>query len=771
MHIKFVEITNFRKLKSVRVEFHSETTLFVGANNSGKTSAMAALEAFLVSRGDFTANDFTLSNWATINNIGKGWEAKPEQAIPKTPLSADWGKVLPSMDLWLEVGPDEIHYINHVLPTLDWTGGLLGVRLRFEPKNVESLRQEYLAAINKVKEILKASANASEAGAPGVALWPRTLREFLERHLLTHLQVKTYTLDPAKLEAPQNGVALPQELPPDSEPVEGNPLEDLIRIDKIRAQREFSDVLSAASRRTGSSQRQVWKLTAQLRTYYEKHLNPQKSPEASDLHALQAIQQAEKLFDEKLKLYFSPALKEVEGLGYPGLSDPKLTIATKIRLTDGLDHDAAVQYDVIHHHENDKFEPMRLPENCNGLGYQNLISIVFELMSFRDEWMRVGKAAAQESGEAKIVSFPPPVHLVLIEEPEAHLHAQVQQVFIRKAYDLLRKHTNLGTNPKLATQLIISTHSSHIANESSFESLRYFRRHPASGAGEVPITTVVNLSTAFGGIPETERFASRYLKATHCDLFFADAAIFVEGPAERILVPQFIEWEFPVLRKSYLTLLEIGGSHAHRLRPLIDALGLLTLVITDLDAADSKSGDAVRPVRGQKLVTTNPTLKEWLPKKELIDDLLTADNKIKLENKEPFFSVRVAYQTPLQLTLRAKSPSKEIIPSTFEDALTYANLDTFKNLKDSGPIKKIREAIDQAASNEDLAQKMFEILRKAKKAELALDLLYLEQDPWPIVAPNYMREGFIWLEEQLGRKQEEMQPLVETLLAQPQVTK
>jgi hypothetical protein len=253
MHINFVEITNFRKLKSVRVEFHRQTTLFVGANNSGKTSAMAALEAFLVSRGDFTANDFTLSNWATINKVGKVWEAKPEQVIPKTPLSADWGKVLPSMDLWLEVGPDEIHYINHVLPTLDWTGGLLGVRLRFEPKNVELLRQEYLAAIKKVKEILKASANTSEADTPGVALWPRTLREFLERHLLTHLQVKTYTLDPAKLEAPQNGVALPQELLADSDPVEGNPLEDLVRIDKIHAQREFSDVLSAASRRAGSS--------------------------------------------------------------------------------------------------------------------------------------------------------------------------------------------------------------------------------------------------------------------------------------------------------------------------------------------------------------------------------------------------------------------------------------------------------------------------------------------------------------------------------------
>lgn len=39
MHIKHVEIGNFRKLRAVRVDFAEQTTVFVGANNSGKTSA------------------------------------------------------------------------------------------------------------------------------------------------------------------------------------------------------------------------------------------------------------------------------------------------------------------------------------------------------------------------------------------------------------------------------------------------------------------------------------------------------------------------------------------------------------------------------------------------------------------------------------------------------------------------------------------------------------------------------------------------------------
>ncbi|MGM4953469.1 AAA family ATPase [Bradyrhizobium barranii] len=60
MHIDSVEIANFRKLRSTRVSFARDKTVFVGANNSGKTSAMVALRYFLVAheRSSFTLNDF-----------------------------------------------------------------------------------------------------------------------------------------------------------------------------------------------------------------------------------------------------------------------------------------------------------------------------------------------------------------------------------------------------------------------------------------------------------------------------------------------------------------------------------------------------------------------------------------------------------------------------------------------------------------------------------------------------------------------------------------
>lgn len=76
MHIDSVEIGNFRKLQRVRIGVSSERTVFVGANNSGKTSAMVALRYFLVERerSKFSLNDFTLSHLPIIDEMGQTWK-------------------------------------------------------------------------------------------------------------------------------------------------------------------------------------------------------------------------------------------------------------------------------------------------------------------------------------------------------------------------------------------------------------------------------------------------------------------------------------------------------------------------------------------------------------------------------------------------------------------------------------------------------------------------------------------------------------------------
>lgn len=327
MHIQHVEIGNFRKLEAVRVDFAEQTTVFVGANNSGKTSAMVALRHFLVDRADFSINDFTLSHWAKLDAMAIAWEMSTPG---EEETEFNWGEVLPHLDVWLNVPTEDLHYVQKILPTLDWAGAHIGVRLRYEPKDIQALKQEYLAAKLAAASVI-ATAPAS-AGGPlveGFALWPKSMMDFLSLRLRSSFEVRAYLLDPEKLVSPKNGIATPQALSVGSEPIEGDPFKKLIRIDEISAQRGFG--FATASNRgsdseEGGTSRGGRKLSSQLRNYYTQHLDPFDQPEPKDLEALQALHSAQAAFGERLATCFSTALKELEDIGYPGVTDPKLTI-------------------------------------------------------------------------------------------------------------------------------------------------------------------------------------------------------------------------------------------------------------------------------------------------------------------------------------------------------------------------------------------------------------------------------------------------------------
>ena len=515
-----------------------------------------------------------------------------------------------------------------------------------------------------------------------------------------------------------------------------NPLTAIIRIDTIGAQRNLSD----PDKHDGTDSDRT-RLSTKIRSYYDKYLDPEKTPLPEDLEILAATEQARKIFDSNLENKFKPAIKELEELGYPGIANPRITITSKVTTTEMLRHDSAVQYSL-----GEKDDGLILPEKYNGLGYQNLISIVFDLISYRDGWMRVGKSGTKD----EIIE---PLHLVLVEEPEAHLHVQVQQVFIRKAYSVLRNHEKLGKSDAFSTQLVISTHSSHIAREEEFANLRYFKRLPKDFEGKVATSKVVNLSDVFGKDDATKRFVTRYLQTTHCDLFFADGVILVEGSAEHMLLPHFIRNKYLKLNQRYITILNINGKHSHRLAPLIDKLALPTLVIADLDSAEPTGHHKkAEPVRKQGLISGNYAITDWLIKKRLIDDLIDLPDSSKVFSMQSIchYQIRIAYQTPIKICYQNKEI--EALSRTFEDSLIYSNWDTFEGMSVSDPgqlIRKLKEGFDNKDSFETIKSKIFENLKQSDvKAEFALDLIY-SIDPNMMVVPQYIDEGLKWLEDLL----------------------
>ena len=732
MKIKFIDIQNFRKLKSCRIELEEKQTVFVGANNSGKTSAMDALRLFLKKDRRITTIDFTLINWKQINEIGKKWLELPEGENPDLFLET-WRSLVPSMDIWLNVDVTELHLVSHLIPTLDWEPGLLGVRLGFEPKDIEKFYSSFVEEWRLANKVISASENA---GKNKLTLWPKNLKDFLDKQLDTYFGIKAFILDPKKIGNIVDGKIEIQKLDETTIPLEIEPFKNLFKIDLIHAQRGFSDANSESS----ESNLSYGGLTSQSKGLFNDHLDPTKQPSVNDIDALIAIEDARQSFDVRLNASFKTVIDELKDIGYPGFTDPQIKITSKVNMTDSLNHDSAIQFNVLNTEEDDDIS--YLPEKYNGLGYQNLISMVLKLIRFRYEWMKDGKLEKNIEDEDSIIQ---PLHIVLIEEPEAHLHAQVQQVFINKAYEVLRNHLNLKDSIKFTTQMIVSTHSSHIAHELDFKSLRYFKKITFECKEKLPCSEVVNLSEVFG--KDTDKFVARYLKLTHCDLFFADAAILVEGPAEKMLVPNFISNSFIILDSKYITLLEIGGSHAHRFKPLIESLGLITLIVTDIDSIDSNN-EKVQPARDPNFKSGNDTLKSWLPKKSNLIELLDLIDVEKISEKK---LIRVAYQYPFEIEYA--NTKVEVIPYTFEDALVFSNIDLFKNLTSpKGLLKKMSDALSEASAT-TASKSMFEALYSGKKAEMALELLFIERN---IVPPKYIVEGLSWLQNKLKIEQDDL---------------
>jgi hypothetical protein len=160
VHLDAIRIKNFRRLKEVRVDFEQDLTIFVGPNNSGKTSATHALELFLREpHYKFSIHDFSADCWGVFNQI----ESRTEVDFAEFPRI--------TLDLWLEVEEADLHRVIDLLPSLDWTGSRIGLRVEFGPCDVIDLLTNY----RKLNETAKQHAKY-ENGTLIYHPWPRSLR-------------------------------------------------------------------------------------------------------------------------------------------------------------------------------------------------------------------------------------------------------------------------------------------------------------------------------------------------------------------------------------------------------------------------------------------------------------------------------------------------------------------------------------------------------------------------------------------------------------------
>ena len=727
MYLNSYRIKNYRRLHDVHIELASDISIFVGSNNSGKTSATQALYAFATgSKEKFSLYDFSSTCWKDFDALGNLPESGPDQ--PELPSI--------SLDLWFDVTASDLYLVIPLLPSTAWHGTQVGMRIEFAPRNPVELLENFRAARTEAQT--KAAAldkRENEKYEP----WPKSLTDYLKNELHREFEFKYYVLDRAQFDDAHKPMEGYEPLLLSKDPGGAAILKSLIKFDNLSAQRHLADPAAGTGTGAGRSE----DLSKRLSRFYKRNLDQRQE----DHRALRALFDSEMGLNEHLADVFKGTLDRLATLGYPGLHNPRLEIKSALNpATIMSSQDARVHYVL-----GDGIDALRLPDTYNGLGFKNLIYMVVEILDLHERW----KADKEQRA---------PLHLIFVEEPEAHLHAQLQQVFIRNVLHLIKDDED--GDGVFQSQMVVTTHSSHILYERGFQPIRYFRRQNINGE---QTTEVLNLSAFYSQSPDERDFLQRYLKLTHCDLFFADAAILVEGNVERLLLPVMIEQEAESLRSASLSILEVGGAFGHRFKSLIEFLGLITLVITDLDsvelvvAADEnededtefevpdaepdqplvkKTGRACLPSKPHAC-TSNQTLIKWLPRKQTIAELLVASEAEKLHEKEGGhgFKVRVSYQVPTDVVWNGETAN--LCGRTLEEAFGLENVEWCQALAQKHIGLKLR---GNPETPEELASGLHTRVngKSFDKTKFALGVLTEPPENWNV--PLYIKDGLHWLE-------------------------
>ncbi len=705
MKITEIKVKNYRLLKDFSIDLEDELSLVVGKNNCGKTSLLSVMDKFLNPSPTrlFSFNDFNLSFMDKL------------RGIIKADLSEDYIAEGIILKLCIDYTKgDNLANISKLMMDLD-------------PDNNKIILQfEYILTLNELNKIKKDFAEFSKQKKNKT----KDLNFFLKNNYQKYFQLLKKTVDPKNEE---NFIDLEKEK---------IHLKNVINYKFIKANRDVSNKDSDKSLSSLSS------------NIYEKI-------EANEEHQSKIDEFKDKLHetDNSLNVVYSSifqsVIDKVRKFGGIKPDDTRISITSTLQHKDILKGNTTVLYN------HGEYE---LPENYNGLGYMNLINMIFEIEIKVTEFKR-------EKGET-----PADINLLFIEEPEAHTHPQMQYIFIKNIKDLLKD--GIDTNHKL--QYIVSTHSSHIVSESDFNDIKYLK---ITDNGVIS-KNLSNLENEYSDsnnevLDKIEksnfRFLKQYLTLHRAELFFADKAIFIEGDTERILLFAMMKKidqensENPLLSQN-ISIIETGA-YSHIFEKLIDFIGVKSLIITDIDSAitrekmkelrDAETDESLKKKIGQKVkvldinatVTTNDSLKffyesdklDYFKDKDINDMILKKDILTKkwVKSKEGFLVC--VYQNN-----EKNSNGKEYHARSFEDSFFHLNRQFVIDNKDNFKSLKNIEGFDDVANGPYyLAENCID-----KKPPFAIEILLnsktdetTKKDFSNWQTPSYIFQGLLWLKK------------------------
>lgn len=268
-----------------------------------------------------------------------------------------------------------------------------------------------------------------------------------------------------------------------------------------------------------------------------------------------------------------------------------------------------------------------LGESSQGLGYSNMIYIHLQLDEYKKSLTNLK------------------VNMFFLEEPESHMHPQMQQVFIKYLIDYCKENL----------QGLITTHSNEMVRVAGITRLRVIRRADDFKCILRDLSTLSNKLDKFKDTETKDQpdkpkdkdladFFDWFFEIGYSEIVFADKAIFYEGDTERLFMRKAMTMKaYEKLSQQYVAFIQVGGAYAKNYEKLIRLLGIKSLIITDIDYEKNKI--SLDTVGDSKI--TNATIKHFYKLKHPSDDPIVKNLYLWKENEENKIDdlIMVCFQT------------------------------------------------------------------------------------------------------------------------------
>lgn len=196
--------------------------------------------------------------------------------------------------------------------------------------------------------------------------------------------------------------------------------------------------------------------------------------------------------------------------------------------------------------------------NSLGLGHLNMIFIALKIVEYN------------------ISSTREVLNIMLIEEPEAHIHQHIQKTLFR----------NLGIEDE-STQVIMTTHSPNIAETSEISRMNVIKSVDGKSVAMQPFNGLNQFGSDNLQIKlDLTQSLERYLDSKRSTLLFSKGVILVEGDAEEIIIPSLVKGVLGVsLDEIGVSIINIGSTSFEYIASLFSdkRIQRCCAIITDLD--------------------------------------------------------------------------------------------------------------------------------------------------------------------------------------------